>query len=511
MSKFRILVTTDLHGFIYPFDYVSGKQKSVGLAGLKPIIDRLKDENTIWIDNGDILQGSPLSDYQIRFEPEQQDLMSVALNEIGCDYFNIGNHDINFGKEKLLKHIEDMNGICITGNYKVDGSYIGKPYTIHTFANGLRLALIGAGNDYVDHWEQPENLIGYKIDRVYDFVKSSVEAVKQNEQVDAIAFVYHGGFERDWNTGLLTEPETGENVGYKILNEIDGIDFFIGGHQHRLYQCEFKNTVCTQNYCNGSHLAVLEFDKETGMKTGELIPNEKAYDKEFASRFDELEEKTQKWLDTPLGCFKDGDCLIGDEFDSRLHKHPLISFFNQVQLEITGAMLSSQAMFIGAPGLSKNMTMRELVACYPFANTLVVKEMNGKVLKEYLEKAASYWTINENNEIAVDPSFKYPYPLDFDYEMVDGIDYVIDASKPYGHKVVELKYQGKDVKDEDIFTMAMTNYRATGGGRYFMTKQLPIVQQIEVEVTALIREYILKNQPVVINHKDNIQVINGNK
>lgn len=509
MSKFRILATTDLHGFIYPFDYVTGKKKAVGLAGLKPIIDRLKDENTILIDNGDVLQGSPMSDYQNRFEPEKQSLMSIALNEIGCDYYNIGNHDLNFGKDKLLKHMDDMKGTCITGNYHIEGKPLGKKYTVHTFPNGLKLAMIGAGNDYVEHWEEPENLIGYQIDSVYEYVKGALEDIKRNESVDAIAFVYHGGFEKDWNTGLPTEPETGENVGYKILSELEGIDFFISGHQHRLFQCEYNGTACTQNYCNGSHLAVLEFDKETGKKSYELIKNEEDYDQGFAAIFDELEAKTQKWLDSPLGCFKDGGCPVENEFDARFHKHPLISFFNQVQFAFTGAMLSSQALFIGAPGLSKNMTMRELVACYPFANTVVVKEMNGKVLKEYLEKAASYWTVNEENEIVVDRSFKEPYPLDFDYEMVDGIDYVIDASKPYGEKIVELKYKGKDVEENDIFTMAMTNYRATGGGRYFMTKQLPIIQQIEIEVTALIREYIEKNQPIVIDHKDNIKVING--
>lgn len=511
MSRFRILATTDLHGYIYPFDYVTGKPKPVGLAGLKPIIDRLKDENTVLIDNGDLLQGSPMTDYQNRYEPDQSSFMSQALNEIGCDYFNIGNHDLNFGKEKLLRHIQDVQGKCLTGNYQIDGVRLAPAYRIHQFPNGLKLAMIGVGNDYVDHWEKEENLKGYQIDSVFDFVKGAVQQIRKEQQVDAIALVYHGGFEKDWLTGQPTEPLTGENVGYRMLDEIEGIDFFISGHQHRTFQCTFKNTVCAQGYCNGSHLAVFEFDQETQTKKVELIPNTLDYDQKFANQFADLEAKTQEWLDCQIGELEDGGCLIEDEFLARLYKHPLVSFFNQVQFDRTNADLSSQALFIGAPGLSQKITTRELVACYPFSNTVVVKKMTGEVLKEYLEKAASYWTVDEHNQIVVDRSFKEPYPLDFDYEMVDGIEYTIDASQPYGKKIVELTYHGKPVQSTDCFTMAMSNYRGSGGGRYFMTKQLEIVEEIEVEVTTLIREYVELHQPVKIQHKDNIKVINSRK
>lgn len=45
---------------------------------------------------------------------------------------------------------------------------------------------------------------------------------------------YHGGFERDLQTGLPTESLTGENEAYQLVEEYkDYIDALVTGHQHR--------------------------------------------------------------------------------------------------------------------------------------------------------------------------------------------------------------------------------------------------------------------------------------
>ena len=57
-KKLTIYFTSDLHGYIYPTDYRGSEEKELGL--FKCASRFRKDGNTLVIDGGDILQGSPL-------------------------------------------------------------------------------------------------------------------------------------------------------------------------------------------------------------------------------------------------------------------------------------------------------------------------------------------------------------------------------------------------------------------------------------------------------------------
>lgn len=79
--------------------------------------------------------------------------------------------------------------------------------------------------------------------------------------------------------------------------------------------------------------------------------------------------------------------MIQDPTDARIHKHPLISFINQVQLYYASeAQLSSQALFNESVGFNQEITMRDLVSTYVFSNTMKALRMSGKTLKDYLER-----------------------------------------------------------------------------------------------------------------------------
>ena len=59
-NRIRILATTDLHGYIYPYRYADGLSMYHGTARLKTAIDAFRDDNTLLVDNGDTIQGSSL-------------------------------------------------------------------------------------------------------------------------------------------------------------------------------------------------------------------------------------------------------------------------------------------------------------------------------------------------------------------------------------------------------------------------------------------------------------------
>ena len=502
----RLVATSDVHGYVMPYSYADNGEADHGLVRLKSTVSALRNENTLVIDNGDILQGSPLLTYYYAHQGEYDNPIKVCMNDIGYDYVNVGNHDFNYGYENLRAYLDGINAGCLLGNVKYKGEYIGNEYVIHEFDKDNRIALIGVVTHYLVNWEKPDNLVDIEIERAFDFVKRTVEKIKRNEEVKGIVVVYHGGYEADINTGALTQQDTGEDEAYRMCKEIEGIDVLISGHQHRSLSGKCFNTYTSQTASNGKEVAVYDWDLDSKKISVSLVKNDYVADKSLMDKLMPLENAVQKWLDEPCGEILNYDLRIYDEFDARLHKHPLISFLNQIQNEKCGSDLAGNALFNNATGFNSIITTRDVVSTYVYPNTLVVFEINGRILKEYLEKCAEYFCI-ENGDIAVSKEYIYPKPAHFNYDMVDGVDYTIRVSNEKGKRITELRYQGKDVKDDDIFTLSLNNYRASGGGNFFMFKDAKLVKEIQEDMVEVIIEYLSKHKRVEVNHRDNIKVI----
>ena len=132
--------------------------------------------------------------------------------------------------------------------------------------------------------------------------------------------------------------------------------------------------------------------------------------------------------------------------------------------------------------------------------------MNGQTLRLYLEQCADYFMVKDN-QIVVNPMFDEPKPQHFNYDMLDGIDYTLRISKPLGSRVVSLTYKGQDIRDTDVFSVAMNNYRASGGGNFHMIPPCKTLLEIQTDMTDILADYILDKKIVTITHHDNIKVI----
>ncbi len=504
--KIRLLATSDVHGVISPYQYSNKELAQQGLARLSGHIRRLKDEHTLLIDNGDVLEGCPLTFYHAAYEPESSHPMSYALNYLNYDYYNLGNHDFNYGYDMQHRYMKDVKAKCITGNICEDGKVVGAEYTIHKFDDSHSIALIGVTTQHIPVWENEEHIYRNTFENAFDYVKRTVKKIQETEQVNGIVVVYHGGFEKDLETGVNTEAQTGENLGYQMCAEIEGIDVMITGHQHRSLASKCFDKVVTQTAFNGKELAVVEWDLDTHKISAELLKADQEVDEGLMGQFASLEEKTQKWLDQPLGVVKDGDLLVHDLFEARVHKHPLVSFLNQVQLSASGAQLSANALFNDAKGFRHEITMRDLVSTYVYPNTLVVLKITGKLLKQYIEKCAEYFDV-QDGKLCVTHRFNWPKPQHYNYDMVEGVDYVLDIRKPEGERLVSLMYQGKEVEDSDEFTMAVSNYRAGGGGDFNMVKECEVVKTIQNDMVSCMAEYLTAHPVLEVEHKENIKII----
>lgn len=519
--KLTILATSDIHGYIYPTDYREAiADQPMGLLKVSEVIqtEREKAEGeVVLIENGDFIQGSPLAQYVNEHSKDPKQLVQI-LNELTIDAGIIGNHEFNFGIDYLKAAIAEVNHPVLSANIlKEDGSYLADEPAVILEKNGLKIAILGLTTQYIPNWEHPETIKGLEFLSAYETAKKWVP--KLREEADIVIVSYHGGFESDLETGEPTERHTGENEGYKILTEIEGIDAFITGHQHREIETIVNGVPVIQPGQRGEKIGkiVLEIEKYQDTyrvidSAASLLSTENSrMNKELKALYDPLQKEVNEWLDQTIGQTS-GDMTIQDPFLARIEKHPYIELINKVQLHYGKADISSTALFSDTvTGYGDEITIRDILVNYPFPNTLAVINITGEELKAAIEQVANYFILDENGEIAVNPIYLNPKPQAYNYDMYEGIDYKIDVSKPVGERVLELAYQGKAVEASDEFELVTNQYRAIGGGNFAMFEGKEFVREVNLSMSDLIIEYIQDKKILDAKVNPNFQVFNGNR
>ena len=514
--KLRILQTSDVHGYVYPRSYSTNEFENTGLGQISTLINSLRTESTLLIDTGDTIQGSPLTYFQAKENIGTVNPMAKISNYLKYDYITLGNHEFNYGIEYLENYLNNINAKVINANLinnKTSNPLYGNPYEIINIENGPKVAIIGITTHYIPNWEQPSHINNISFIDAFKAAKNEVEKVKKLENPDFIILNYHGGFERDLETFELTTEDTGENQGFKMLKEIDGVDLLLTGHQHRTLSGQLFDTYYIQPSFNGKGLGLcdIEFsyinDKwDYNISTIEVKSTDGIEaDQDLLNLINDYEIKTQKFLDTPIGK-TEKDLIINDQLEARLNKHPLVSFVNQVQLEFSGADISSCSFGNAVSGFKKDITVRDVIGTYVFPNTLVVKEVTGYILKKALEKTAEFFEL-ENGKPIFSPKFNSPKLQLYAYDMYDNIDYTIDLRKPIGDRVTNIKFQGNDIEDETNYSIVMNNYRAAGGGDYLFFRDCHTIKDIQLDVIELLINYIYEKKDIVITDIKNIKIV----
>ena len=496
MKQNIIICTSDVHGSISAYSYLDGALTQQGLSRyMSAVEEHRKQGNVIVVDNGDSLQGSPLMTYALKIQAKPNPL-AQTFNQIKVDYVNLGNHDFNYGEQALLNYLDDLDAICLTSNIRYKDHAIGQ--TVVHRIDDEKVAFIGLCTDYIPNWEKPEHIKNFTFLDPIETLKNEISKL----DVDKIIVFYHGGLERDLMDGHPTEKLTGENVGYEILMT-PGVDALFSGHQHRsIAQCVGTKPVL-QCALNAQEYMLLDL---ASMEPKLCSMKDYPVDMSIEQLIQPFDEQTQIWLDQELGQITGHDFKIHNAFQARLHKHPYVSFINQVQKEVTQADICGTALFNVAIGLDEVIHYRDLVLNYAYPNSLIVKQMTGKVLRLYLEQCADYFMVRDD-QIIVNPLFDEPKPQHFNYDMLDGIEYTLKISNPVGERLVELSFKNKPVQDDAIFTVAMNNYRASGGGNFHMIPECPTVLEIQRDMTEIMAEYIQTKKIVTVDHHDNIHII----
>ncbi|NYC94121.1 metallophosphoesterase [Clostridium acetobutylicum] len=318
-----ILETSDVHGNIFPVNYADNSEEQFGLVKLSTIVknERKRNSKLILIDNGDTFQGTPITYYYAKIARGFSNPVIDILNYMKYDAAVIGNHEFNYGMEILNDSIKQSKFPWLSCNIidtKTKETAFGVPYIIKEFRGDLRIAILGVTTKYIPNWENQDIIKDLKFLDVIEETKKWVRILKNDKKVDIVVVSYHGGFEKNIDTGEETESQTGENQAYELCNEVDGIDVLLTGHQHReIYGMKINGVTIIQPGSSAKNIGKVDIIAEKTLLGWRIVESKSSLisvsnissDYKAGKIAEKYEIATQAWLDTPIGRIK-GDMTI---------------------------------------------------------------------------------------------------------------------------------------------------------------------------------------------------------
>ena len=523
-----ILATSDLHGKFYPWDYALNEESLSGsMAQLAAAVNEIRDPETmLLLDAGDTIQDN-LADL---FLDEEIHPMMAALNYLGYDAWVTGNHEYNYGMDITRKTIDSFAGKVLVGNVcSPDGSHIADGYAIFS-KNGIRVAVIGMVTPNIVKWD-PFNLDGYIVTDPASEIRKILGQI--DGQYDVLVGLMHMGIKNQFNV---------ENSGAADLAQaFPQFDVIIASHDHTLIDDEEINGVMiveNQNMAQSMIRIDLTLEKAktgtgqdtrpsplwqvTGRSAEAVMTADYAPDEAFLKEFEPYHKMAVADCQKTIGELKGAPLVPEDDIDgiptAQIEDTALMDFINEVQLYYSGADVSAAALFVKDSNLYPGSIRKcDVTHIYKYTNTLYKLEMTGSQLKRYMESTARYYNTFRKGDLTI--SFNPEISI-YSYDVFAGVNYVIDISAEPGSRIRDLTWpDGTPVKDDDVFTIALNNFRSSfllTPGNVFEEDDMPKLLEVDISsniggIRDLIRDYILSVKGGVITpHKDNNWHIIGN-
>ena len=525
----RIMETTDLHSNMMDFDYYKDSAtEKFGLVRTASLINAARAEavNSVLVDNGDVIQGSPMGDYAAAKGLKAGDTHPVykAMNTLDYVVGNLGNHEFNYGLDFLHKAIAgakfpyiNANIIDVKSKKPLFTPYLIKETTVKDkdgATHTLRIGYIGFVPPQIMTWDKA-NLDGkVTVNDITETARRYVPEMRKNG-ADVVVVIAHSGLSADPYQAMA------ENSVY-YLSEVPGVDAIMFGHAHAVFPgkdfADIKGVDLDKGTLNGvpavmpgmwgDHLGVVDLvlnnDSGKWQVTSSKAEARPIYDtaakKSLAAEDRKLVEilktdhdATREFVSKPIG--KSSDNMYS--FLSLVQDDPTVQVVNMAQKAYVEHYIQGDPDLAKLPVLSaaapfkaggrKNdpasyvevekgqLTFRNAADLYLYPNTLVVVKASGKEVKEWLECSAGQFN-------QIDPTSTKPQSLinwdgfrTYNFDVIDGVTYQIDVSQPARYdgecqtvnpkaeRVKDLKFNGKPIDPNATFLVATNNYRAYGG------------------------------------------------
>lgn len=488
--QLRILETTDLHMHIVDYDYFQDQPSAtVGLARTATLIRAAREEvdNSILVDNGDLLQGNPLGDFIARQRGLQEgDVhpMYKAMNLLDYAVGNIGNHEFNYGLDFLEQSIKGANFPYISANvFHDDGD--DDPDNDQPFfrqyliversllaadgsAHDIRIGFIGFVPPQIMQWDL-SNLQGEVI--AHDIVETARKLVPRMkaEGADIVVAIPHSGM------GPIERQGMDENAVYQ-LSTVPGIDAILFGHSHRVFPSDtyanianvdietgtINGVAATMPGSWGSHLGYVDLTLAVGAngnwrvvdgvgrtrpvveRIGSEIVPLVAADAEILAAVQAEHEATIDYMRTAVGAIS----APINSFFALVQDDPSIQIVTDAQqryieriikgTELDGLPVLSASAPFKSGGRAGNdyftdipageIALKHIADLYVYPNTLRAAKLSGAGVREWLEMSAGAFNQIDPAASTAQELLNPSYPS-FNFDVIDGVSYRIDLTQ----------------------------------------------------------------------------------
>ena len=477
-----VLSTNDVHGTWFDSTYVDTRTRP-SLLAVNHYVDSVRTadgaENVLLIDAGDCLQGDNAPYYFNYIDTITPHLFPRLVAYMKYDAVAVGNHDIETGHPVYDRVAADLkkNGVDFLAANAIrndNGKPYFKPYKV-VKRGGLKVAILGYTNANMKAWLQEEIWSGMHFEPIVNVIQADVDRIRAKERPDVMVVVMHSGT-GDGDGSML------ESEGLDAFHLVKGVDWVLASHDHRPYveatdSCGFLNSGShSRNVAEGRmHLTVK--GRKVVAKTYEagLIPvKAEMADPVMREKFQPDYEAVKAFTLKEVGILN-ADLWTRDAYRGMSDYMNLI---HTLSLSCKPAEISFSAplTFNGrvASGILK---YNDLFTIYPYENQLFVVKMTGDEIKRYLEASYDKWinTIGkaddtllkiQNQEDPRTQSQRWSFVnRSYNFDSAAGINYTVDVTKPFGERVVVSGMADGSAFDPlREYNVAMTSYRASGGG-----------------------------------------------
>jgi 2',3'-cyclic-nucleotide 2'-phosphodiesterase/3'-nucleotidase len=503
-----VMGTTDLHGHVFNWDYFKDAEytdaagNAKGLARVSTLVDQVREEkgrrNTLLLDAGDTIQGTPLTYYFAKVDPITAEggpvhPMAQAMNAIGYDAVALGNHEFNYGIETLRK-FEEQCDFPLLGANALDAKTLKPafpPYFMKKFhvkgAPPVKVAVLGLTNPGIAIWDKAY------VQGKLTFPGLEEQAAKwvpklRSMGADVVVVSAHSGSSGTSSYG--DQLPYVENAAANVARQVPGIDAILVGHAHQeiaelrvVNEETGREVVLSEPLCYAERLTLFDFELafergrwrvesvKASLRNAAAVQDDPAITKLLADEH----AVVVAYVNQVVGTATETLTTV----EARYKDAPIIDLIAKVQEDVVRAALAGTE-YASLPVLSQaspfsrtsqipagEVTIRDLSSLYVYDNTLVAKLMTGAQVRAYLEYSAEYFAQTAAGApVDVAKLTNAGNRPDYNYDYVSGLTYDIDIAQPAGSRIRNLAHDGAPLDDTQRFVFAVNNYRANGGGAF---------------------------------------------
>ncbi len=519
-----ILSTTDMHGKCWKTNVLTDEEVRNNMLRVSTAVDSIREEygseNVLLIDNGDLFQGTPVSEVQLLLygagKSSDVPAMALCLKDIGYDAFVLGNHEFNFDwstMSRIYCWLEE-NGIpVLAANVTYDGTdsehdageNAFTPYVVKTIlVNGHphKIGILGLENTDIPRMDLAVNFPGLQFHHPGNDNSSIAEEVRlylpqmKEEGCEFMIVAYHAGMgTADWD---LVFGVNSTNQGLRLLGETDGIDMLILGHDH---SDSYSNTFAPDRggrdilIVNGGGQkltrSVFRFSEDSGgalawelLETRNLNPADYEADEALEALIAPYAEIAEAVVQLPAGTaagdwdesadyyLRQTDTIdllnaammdigtkrLAETYDEAPVTVRGVAQLDHLDVDMSVTSVNTHNSYVVHPG---DISVKDVYRLCRYSNTMLILPMYGREIRDMMEENAE-----RRFTVRVLDGQVYLYSL---YESTNlvfgGLNFSYDMSQPVGQRVrIQSFSNGRDFEDETIYLVAVNSYIL--GNRY---------------------------------------------